>query len=120
MANWAHRHYIIIHTSEQELATEIATGATTNPANTGVFNLPVFTGDDFSLPATYVGTDCATTAESLPLLQARMGELTSLIYARVDPDTYDVEVSNYLATGSAAIFEDLVTAAGLCIETGDK
>lgn len=118
MGDWIYRHYIIVNTSEIELARDIATSSTLNPQDTGSFTKPVY--EDLAYPYTHLGASTMTTQDILDRMQSRMSELTSLVYARVNPDTCEVLVSNYVQTGVCAEFEDLVTAAGLYIQTGEQ
>jgi len=118
MSDWIYRHYIVVHTSEIEVAKDIATSSTLNPEDTGSFTKPVF--EDLAYPYTHLGASTMTTQDILDRMQARMTELTSLVYARVDPDTCEVLFSNYITTGVCAEFEDLVIAAGLYVQTGEQ
>lgn len=116
-SDWIYRHYIVINTSDHALAQEIATGVTNNPADIYSFNIEISTGAEY--PATYLGANTMATQEMLTGMQARMGELTTLSYARVDPDTYVVQASNVVPTGQICHFTQMLDTIGLAEVTGE-
>lgn len=116
-SDWIYRHYLVINTSEHALAQDIATGVTNNPDDIYSFNIEI--SADAEYPATHLGANTMSTQDMLTGMQARMGELTTLSYARVDPDTYVVQASNVTSTGQACGFIEMLDAIGLTEVTGE-
>jgi len=116
-SEWIYRHFIVINTSEHVLAQDIATSITNNPADIYTFNMNMSTNAEY--PTTHLAANTMSTQDMLTGMQARMGELTTLSYARVDPDTYMVQSSNVVPTGQVCSFTQMLGTIGLAEVTGE-
>jgi len=116
-SEWIYRHFIVINTSEHVLAQDIATSITNNPADIYTFNMNMSTNAEY--PTTHLAANTMSTQDMLTGMQARMGELTTLSYARVDPDTYIVQASNVVPIGQICGFTQMLDTIGLAEVTGE-